>query len=68
MPEKSKPHGEPKRSKRVNQLIEKIAKDHLQIPTLEERKMDNLDFHEVSVWGVKRALEVAYDAGRKDAK
>ena len=28
----------------------------LQIPTLRERKSDGHDFHEVSVWGLKRAL------------
>lgn len=26
--------------------------------------MDDLDFHELSVWQIRRALEQAYEAGR----
>ena len=44
-------------------LLADIAQKHLFIETLEERKSDSLDFHEVSVWGVKAALEAAYAAG-----
>ena len=44
-------------------LLADIAEKHLFIETLEERKSDSLDFHEVSVWGVKAALEAAYAAG-----
>jgi len=44
-------------------LLAGIAKEHLFIETLEERKSDNLDFHEVSVWGIQAALEAAYAAG-----
>ena len=33
------------------------------IDTLETRKSDSLDFHDVSVWGVKEALIAAYQAG-----
>ncbi len=51
-----------------NELFEKIAKDHLSIETLKERGLDRLDFHEVSVCGLKDALEAAYEAGRKDAQ
>ena len=40
-----------------------IANRHLAIPTLLERRSDSLDFHEVSVWGVKNALWYAYQAG-----
>jgi hypothetical protein len=36
-----------------------IAKEHLQIETLETRLSDSLDFHDVSVWGVRDALEAA---------
>ncbi|OSM07671.1 DUF3489 domain-containing protein [Magnetofaba australis] len=46
-------------------LFEQIALDHLFIDTLETRKSDSLDFHSVSVWGVKSALEAAYQAGQK---
>lgn len=45
--------------------LEKIAEDHLYISTLETRKSDKLDFHEVAVWGVKGALEAAYELGKK---
>jgi len=44
-------------------LLAGIAEKYLFIETLEERKSDSLDFHEVSVWGVKAALEAAYAAG-----
>ena len=40
-----------------------IAREHLGIPTLEPRNADSLDFHDVSVWGVKNALRHAYQAG-----
>ncbi len=45
-------------------LLEKIALDHLFIQTLETQMSDRLDFHEVSVWGVKSALQAAFEAGR----
>jgi len=51
-----------------DELFEKIAKDHLSIETLKGRGLDRLDFHEVSVSGLKNALEAAYEAGRKDAQ
>ena len=44
-------------------LVGELAQKHLFIKTLEERKRDSLDFHEVSVWGVQAALEAAYAAG-----
>ena len=52
---------------KVDTLLEQIAQSILDIPTLEERKMDALDFHEVSVWGLQRALKTAYNAGCIDA-
>ena len=48
--------------------MQQIALDHLFIETLETRNSDRLDFHEVSVWGVKSALRAAYEAGRQAAK
>jgi hypothetical protein len=33
------------------------------IETLEARRSDSLDFHDVSVWGVRAAIEAAYKAG-----
>ena len=49
-------------------VIEKIALDHLFIQTLETQHRDRLDFHDVSVWAVKSALEAAYAAGIEAAK
>ena len=43
--------------------IEQIARDHLGVETLETRNMDALDFHDVSVEGIRRALLAAYMAG-----
>ena len=45
--------------------LAQIARQHLHIETLETRRSDSLDFHDVSVWGVKAALHAAYDLGRK---
>lgn len=47
----------------VNPILSQIARDHLNIPTLETRHSDRLDFHDVSVWGVRNALWYAYQAG-----
>lgn len=44
-------------------LFSKIASEHLGIPTLETRRSDSLDFHNVAVWSVKEALRAAYQAG-----
>ena len=46
-------------------VVKNIATDLLHIDTLEERKMDGLDFHNVAVWQVKKALEAAFEAGRQ---
>ena len=47
----------------LDQQMQQIALDHLFIETLETRHSDRMDFHEVSVWGVKSALMAAYQAG-----
>ena len=47
----------------IQLLLESIALDHLFIETLQTRHRDSLDFHDVSVWGVKSALQAAFDAG-----
>ena len=47
----------------MNETLADIAKKVLSIETLETRKMDSLDFHDVAVWQVKKALEAAYQAG-----
>ncbi len=49
----------------MDKTLEKIAKEILWIETLETRSSDSLDFHEVSVWGLKEALEAAYKAGQQ---
>ena len=41
-----------------------IARRTLQIPTLESRKSDRLDFHEIAVWELLKALRLAYRAGQ----
>jgi hypothetical protein len=47
-----------------NILLEKIAKEHFpSVETLETRKSDGLDFHDVSVWGIKNALSDAFKLG-----
>ncbi len=42
-------------------ISEKV--DGLGLETLEARKSDSLDFHDLAVWSVKEALEAAYEAG-----
>ena len=53
---------------RIDTLLTQIAQQHLDIETLETRKSDRLDFHEVAVWNLKAALEAAYRAGLDAAK
>jgi len=59
------------RKKRANEsaptpqmIVERIARKALFIPTLKTRNSDSLDFHEVAVWTVQRALLAAFAAGR----
>jgi hypothetical protein len=49
---------------KLQKQFEDIARKYLMIDTLEERR-SGLDFHEVSVWAVKSALEAAYRLGLK---
>ena len=51
----------------IDSTLARIAKEHMQIETLETRKHDALDFHTVAVWEAKSALQAAYDAGRAEA-
>ena len=48
----------------TDQLIEEIALKHLFIETLRTQNSDSLDFHDVSVGCIKKALEAAYSAGQ----
>ncbi len=43
--------------------VERIAREVLQLPTLDTRDADALDFHELAVWKIRDALLAAYDAG-----
>ncbi|WP_247309313.1 DUF6900 domain-containing protein [Ralstonia pseudosolanacearum] len=47
----------------IQRRLASIAAAHLGIEILETRKSDRLDFHEVSLWSVRRALEAAFEAG-----
>jgi hypothetical protein len=47
----------------IRQILSGIAAKELNIPTLETRGRDRLDFHEVSVWSVAEALCTAYKVG-----
>lgn len=42
-----------------------IAKDCFDIETLETQNSDSLDFHEVAVWQIEKALKEAFKLGRK---
>lgn len=57
-----------RQQEKLNALLTAIAQEELFVETLETRKSDNLDFYDVSVWGVKRALERAYEAGQQSVK
>ena len=54
-----------KKEKRILEQLEAIAKDILEIETLETRRSDELDFLEVPVWSLKEALLKAYNLGRR---
>jgi len=48
-------------------ILEAIAVLHLDLETLETRKSDSLDFHDLGVASIASALEAAYEAGRQAA-
>jgi hypothetical protein len=48
----------------MNKILTGIAqKNFTTVETLETRKSDSLDFHDVSVWSIRQALEDAFIAG-----
>ena len=57
-----------RQQEKLNALLTAIAQEELLVETLETRMNDNLDFYDVSVWGIKRALERAYEAGQRSVK
>ena len=48
-------------------ILEQIARKHLGLETLNERKSDHLDFHDLAVWSIESALQAAFEAGRQAA-
>ena len=52
----------------VDACLEQIARTTLGLETLETRRSDGLDFHDLAVWQIKQALQAAYEAGRASAK
>lgn len=44
-------------------ILADIAKEHLSIDTLDSRKSDRLDFHDLAVWSIEQALDAAFRAG-----
>jgi hypothetical protein len=48
----------------IDQQIAEIAHRHLGLETLDERRSDSLDFHELPVWDLRTALAAAYAAGQ----
>ena len=52
----------------TQQTLEKIAQRYLGVETLETRKSDRLDFHDVAVWSIEAALKAAFEAGQQAAK
>lgn len=50
---------------RMNQTLARIAARELGIETLKPRMRDCLDFHEIHVAAIERALIAAYEAGMK---
>lgn len=49
-----------RQQEKLNALLTEIAKEELFVETLEKRWSDNLDFYDVSVWGIKRALSLIH--------
>ena len=48
--------------------IQTIAHDLLGIETLEQQNRDGLDFHELAVWQIRKALAAAFEAGRQTSR
>lgn len=46
-----------------DQVLQRIAREILDIETLDTRNADSLDFHTVSVWSLRQALIAAHTAG-----
>ncbi len=55
----------PARIQKAEQTIQNIARNLLGIETLDTRKSDSLDFHDLAVWSIREALTAAFEAGRQ---
>jgi hypothetical protein len=51
------------RNAKRDQTLTEIAQDVMGIPTLEPRRGDGLDFHQVAVWDLRLALMRAWEQG-----
>ena len=47
--------------------IEKIARETMDVETLQRRWRDGLDFYDMPVWDIRRGLIAVYEAGKKSA-
>lgn len=54
-------------TRRSEQMLDAIAREVLGLETLETRNAGHLDFHELAVWQVRKALRLAYSAGYEEA-
>ena len=57
-----------RRTAQRDAALAEVARDVLGIETLETRKSDDLDFHDLAVWRIEKALKTAYEAGRLAGK
>lgn len=51
------------KTSRAYPILEEIAQKHLGMDTIETRNSDSLDFEQLAVWQINKALEEAFDAG-----
>jgi len=51
----------------MDQTLERIAREELEIKTLESRHSDAEDFHTLAVWEITTIMERAYQAGSEAA-
>ena len=47
----------------MHTVLERIAREELEITTLESRHSDEEDFHTLAVWEIETVMERAYQAG-----
>lgn len=48
--------------------IEKIARETMDVETLQTRMRDGLDFYDMAVWNIRKGLIAAYEAGKEAAQ